>query len=59
MKKTLITSLMSLALGVNFAFAVGVGDPAPDFTLNDTNGNSHTLSNYQGKVVVLMWFGYS
>ncbi len=59
MKKILMTSLMTLVLGINFAFALNVGDPAPNFTLTDTNGNSHTLSNYQGKVVVLMWFGYS
>jgi len=35
-----------------------VGEPAPDFTLTDLEGNSHTLSDYtsQGKVVVLEWF---
>lgn len=27
--------------------------PAPDFTLTDQNGESHTLSDYQGKVVFL------
>jgi len=27
--------------------------PAPDFTLEDLNGNKVTLSNYQGKVVLL------
>lgn len=32
-----------------------VGQPAPDFTLTDQAGNSHTLSQYQGKVVVLEW----
>src|SRR5687768_17531836 len=31
---------------------------APDFTLKDTEGKSHTLSQYTkaGKVVVLEWF---
>lgn len=35
-----------------------VGEPAPDFTLTDLDGNTHTLSDYteQGKVVVLEWF---
>lgn len=35
-----------------------VGAPAPNFTLTDTEGNSHTLSDLtkQGKVVVLEWF---
>lgn len=34
------------------------GDKAPDFTLTDANGVSHTLSEYTsaGKVVVLEWF---
>ena len=35
-----------------------VGNPAPDFTLTDTNGNSVTLSDYQGKYVVLEWINY-
>jgi len=29
---------------------------APDFTLTDTNGQSHSLSDYKGKFVVLEWF---
>jgi peroxiredoxin len=35
-----------------------VGRPAPNFTLKDTDGKEHQLSNYiaQGKVVVLEWF---
>jgi peroxiredoxin len=32
-----------------------VGDPAPDFTATDTNGEIHQLSEYQGKFVVLEW----
>lgn len=37
---------------------VKVGDKAPDFTLTDLNGKTHTLSEYtkQGKIVVLEWF---
>lgn len=33
-----------------------VGEPAPDFTLTDTEGVTHTLSQYKGKIVVLEWF---
>jgi len=32
-----------------------VGKAAPDFTLTDTHGNEHTLSEYSGKYVVLEW----
>ncbi len=35
--------------------AVRVGDTAPDFTATDSNGQSHTLSTYRGKFVVLEW----
>ncbi|MBX3317794.1 MAG: thioredoxin family protein [Phycisphaeraceae bacterium] len=37
---------------------IKVGDKAPDFTLTDTDGKTHTLSDYtkQGKIVVLEWF---
>ena len=34
------------------------GNRAPDFTLVDTNGESHTLSQYAGRVVVLEWLNY-
>ncbi len=33
-----------------------VGQPAPNFTLVDTNGKEHTLSSFQGKIVVIEWF---
>lgn len=35
--------------------AVGVGKPAPDFTGVDSNGQSHRLSDFKGKTVVLEW----
>ena len=35
---------------------VGVGDSAPDFTLQSLEGNSVSLSDYRGKKLVLfMW----
>ncbi len=33
-----------------------IGKPAPDFTLTDLDGKSHTLSSLRGKTVVLEWF---
>jgi peroxiredoxin len=33
-----------------------IGQLAPDFTLVDEVGTSHTLSEYRGKTVVLEWF---
>lgn len=34
------------------------GAMAPDFTLSDAAGKSHTLSSYKGKWVVLEWVNY-
>ena len=33
-----------------------VGKPAPDFTLQDTDGKTIKLSDHRGKLVVLEWF---
>ena len=32
-----------------------VGSPAPNFTATDSHGQTHTLSEYRGKYVVLEW----
>jgi peroxiredoxin len=37
------------------AWALRVGDPAPDFSGTDSQGQSHKLSEYRGKYVVLEW----
>ena len=34
---------------------VNVAQPAPDFTGIDSNGSTHSLSQYRGKTVVLEW----
>jgi peroxiredoxin len=36
--------------------AAAIGQPAPEFSLADLEGNKHTLSQHKGKVVVLEWF---
>ena len=35
-----------------------IGAPAPAFTLPDTHGNDHSLSDYEGKWIVLEWLNY-
>lgn len=53
------TSLLILiALSATFARAVQPGEPAPDFTAQDTHGQTHTLAQYKGKYVVLEWHNH-
>ena len=40
----------------SFEDGVKVGDKAPEFTLTDIHGEEHSLSDYEGKIVVLEWF---
>ena len=35
-----------------------VGEPAPAFTLPDTDGTTHRLSDFEGKYVVLEWLNF-
>ena len=49
---TVISALLALSLT---AWAARVGEPAPDFTGTDSNGQTHKLSEYRGKYVVLEW----
>ena len=51
---TIITSLMATA--VFASDPPPVGSAAPDFSLTDAKGTSHSLSQYKGKYVVLEWF---
>ena len=47
--------MLILTAGASFAQVVS-GHTAPNFTLTDTNGRQHSLSDYKGKFVVLEWF---
>ncbi len=38
------------------ATTLAAGAEAPAFTLTDTDGKTHNLADYKGKVVVLEWF---
>jgi cytochrome oxidase Cu insertion factor (SCO1/SenC/PrrC family) len=54
--RTLLIGAASLALVFSAAQAAPVvGQPAPDFTLTDINGQKHALADYRGKIVVLEW----
>jgi len=35
---------------------IKTGAPAPDFTLNDLHGEPHTLTEFRGKIVVLVFW---
>ena len=55
--KLILTAITTLAAGTLYAADVPpVGSAAPEFSLKDTKGQSHSLSQYKGKTVVLEWF---
>ena len=44
-----------VGLATATAWPVQPGGAAPDFSAQDTNGQTHTLAEYKGKYVVLEW----
>lgn len=59
MKSLLAAALLStLAVAGTAHAAATVGQPAPAFTLTDTKGTTHSLSDFAGKTVVLEWFNH-
>jgi len=55
--KLLLTAVTALiSSGLYAADVPPVGTAAPDFSLTDSNGNTHSLSQYKRKYVVLEWF---
>jgi peroxiredoxin len=55
MKQIRTFVFIALAFFAMTALAVKVGDSAPDFTGTDSHGQTHKLSDYRGKFVVLEW----
>src|SRR6266540_3317821 len=54
---TILTIILSLISTGAFALdPPPVGKAAPDFSLTDAKGQTHSLSQYKGKYVVLEWF---
>jgi peroxiredoxin len=57
--KTIATTAFVLATIIGTVFAAPqTGQPAPEFTLTDSNGKSHKLSDFKGKFVVLEWLNH-
>jgi peroxiredoxin len=52
--KTRLTLLLAFLSAAAYA-APQPGDPAPNFSLTDINGQKHSLADYKGKYVVLEW----
>ena len=56
MKKTLIL-MAGFATGILNAADLKVGDAAPDFALQGSDGQTYKLSEFQGKqAVVIAWY---
>jgi peroxiredoxin len=53
--KFLAVALLATTLAPLASAKPVVGEPAPAFTLTDSNGKTHALSEYAGKTVVLEW----
>lgn len=51
-----VIGLVSLSIVSHAAADAVVGKPAPEFSLKDAHGNTRTLQEFAGKIVVLEWF---
>ena len=57
MKNLLIFCLLGFATLGGYAAELEVGDPAPDFTLQASDGKTYSLADFKGKqAVVIAWF---
>src|SRR5205814_5521151 len=55
--RSIAFAFLSLAATALYAAeSPAVGSAAPDFSVPDVNGETHSLSAYKGKYVVLEWF---
>ncbi|MEX1111310.1 MAG: thioredoxin family protein [Chthoniobacterales bacterium] len=56
---TILKSTVAFLVAAGTAVAAPqIGQPAPEFTLTDSNGQSHNLSDFKGKFVVLEWLNH-
>ena len=54
----ILSILFAVALAASVYASPQVGKPAPNFTLKDLSGQSHELSDFKGKYVVLEWVNF-
>ncbi len=57
-KQIVMAGILSAVLVAGVRAEVTTGATAPDFTLTDTSGASHKLSDFKGKTVVLEWVNH-
>lgn len=62
MYKTYFTYILLITLALSVTISASdkaeIDKPAPDFTLTDTKGETHSLADFKGKYVVLEWINY-
>jgi Redoxin len=56
--QSITITLAILLITVPLFAGPSLNKPAPDFTLIDSKGKEHTLSEYKGKLVVLEWVNF-
>lgn len=58
--KAIIVSIFLVIAGISAysQTSTEIGKAAPDFTLTDSYGKSHSLSDFKGKLVVLEWVNF-
>lgn len=58
MTRIIVLAAILAVMGSGGAYAqeLGPGDQAPPFELPGSDGNTHSLADYEGRTVVLAWF---
>ena len=59
MQKILLLSALLLSSLPMLWAELSIGFKAPEFSLKDTSGKSHSLSDYEGRYVVLEWTNHT
>ena len=51
-----VAALAAFSVAGADAQSLSAGDPAPPFDLVGSDGQTHSLADYEGRTVVLAWF---